>query len=506
MAATRRLQPSPVPTPELAQLKETLDPHYGSSLWDPEGQRVLVVRVPRDEPDLVNDLEQAVEHLAPADLSNTPSCLLVGHTKSHLVSTHLLHDLMVARLDFDARQCAGLRAGIGAGQYRMFKAPEDPHKLLRMLVRVGRPSVADVTEDDLEAVLVEVGPRAEQPPYKDVQVVYLVADKDHLRITGPVFVGDLRSRWSEQAERRHLAAEVEAKEKAQRLAEEQEREEALVHAQAAAAKAAAEAACTARLADRPAPPAVTAPLRGVNRPAGARTWSADDATAAEIAAAASPNSPPTAPGAGAGAGYVRPTPWTGAGSGGMSVAERAAMYAHLDGLENQGRARPVGLPTTPPVWPRGAAAPTPPAELGELFPQGALWPRRVPAAPESGPSQVVHAPSSAPAPRAEASASPVAAAVRERLAALRFEVLVKPPVPGIDMAAERAEGYPQRVIVFTPERLDEAVAAQVLAKARELDADMALVVCAQADADAKRRFIATKARHVDPAELPALEL
>jgi hypothetical protein len=102
---------------------------------------------------------------------------------------------------------------------------------------------------------------------------------------------------------------------------------------------------------------------------------------------------------------------------------------------------------------------------------------------------------------------PLFAAAKARLAEAGFDVVVRPKAKhAIDLAAERGEGDIQRVIVRIPERLTAEVAQQVLKASRELDVDLALVVCADAEPAARRAFIATKARWLAPDDLEELHL
>ncbi|MES2154139.1 MAG: hypothetical protein V4510_03300 [bacterium] len=424
MASTRRTQPSPIPGAELSRLKEQLAPQYGSEVWDHEGSRVLVVRVPRDEPDVVNDLEQAVEYLSPSDVAGTPSCLLVGHQKAHMVPAQLLQDLMATRQQYDQRQCAVLRPNVKPGQHRTYRAPDDPHKLPRMAYRVPRPTVAELDDADIAALVREVGPRARESPYAEVRIVYLIADKDEVRIEGDLFFQDLHGRWVEQEERRRLAIEVEAKENAQKAQRDAERQ-------------ALAAAMEVRRRE------VTAPMK---RPAPG-SWEADLPPARSRPSAASA------------------TP--------IADKARADMYAQLDAL-----------------WPQTAQR----------------APRAAPQAPPRPPVEPVQSRPAPPPPAPAPKAPSLLELLRDRLTHLKFDVLLQPPVAGIELAAERGEGYPQRVIAFAPDRLDAATAERILVAARDVDADMALVVCPVADADAKRMFIATKARLVEPGEIATLDL
>jgi hypothetical protein len=366
MATTRRVSALPLPQAELDRLKETLAPYYGGMVWEGAGSRILVVRVPRAEPDLVNDIEQAVEYLSPADTQDLTAALLVGTGRTMAVATQPFADLMARRVQSDHQQGQELRRRIPSDTgHLVYRHPADPRKVLRLGLRVPHGSVSEVGDADLARWAEGLGPLQEQGRLSGVRAVHLVARNDDVRIDGDLFLQDLKERSKEERERRKMA-------------------DALV----------------AKQAERPAPPRVAyAPMRS-----------------------------------------------------------------------------PEPVP----------AAPTAPA---------------VPVArPGSAGSTEHSAPADAGPPQ------PLAAA-KARLEEAGFATRVRPKSQHpLDLAAERAEGEVQRVIVRTPERLTDDVARQILAAARALDVDLALVVCADADLSARKALIATKARWLRQEDLHQLHL
>lgn len=463
----RKTTPLPLPGAELARLRETLSPDYGSETWQGEGQRLLIVRVPRDEPDIVNDLEQAVEYLTPADVTDTPTLLLVGHQKTHILPTQPLKDLMAARIQFDRRQCHLLRNQLKPGEQRLFKAPEDPRRLVRLAVRLSRAWVKDLDDSDLQAITQILGPVSKTPAYQDVRALYLIADRDEVRMDAELFFQDLRRRWDEEDERRRLAQEIVQKEQARRIQEEAERQAVLGRDATSHPSA-------------PPQRVTVAPMRR----AGPTAWESEMGFPGP-AAARNPEPAPLPP----------------------LSADRAAMYAHLDALAHPARKSRVGIEapfvsSQPTGLPSVAARP-----VSERAP--VAYPETGAHAAIRNPPVPSQAPAGAPAVAAVIPAPTPAAiqALAPRLTQAGFDVLLSPKVGShsIDLAAERAKGFPQRLIAFAPERLTRAVADQVLAAARDVQADQALVICDQADPDARKRFIATAAKWLPPADVPTLQ-
>jgi hypothetical protein len=375
MASARRVSALPLPQAELDRLRSTLAPHYGGQVWEGAGARILVVRVPRAEPDIVNDIEEAVEYLSPADTQDLTAALLVGQERTHAVPTQPFADLMTRRVQGDHQQCQELRRKIASDTgHLVYRHPADPKKVVRLAIRIPHESVQSLGDEDFARWSTDLGPSLQAGKFAGVRAVYLIASKDDVRLDGDLFFQDLRARVAEEKERRAMASQF-----------------------------------VARQAAAPAPPpprVMYAPLKRL-----------EDATMPAHAAAGA--GPHAGPGHG-----------TGATAGAVATADSAT----------------GGLP-------------------------------------------------------------PLFAAAKARLAEAGFDVVVRPKTKHtLDLAAERAEGDIQRVIVRLPDRLTAAVAAEVLKASRELDVDLALVVCADAEPAARRAFIATKVRWLAPDDLEELHL
>lgn len=357
MPTTRRTSTLPLPGAELERLKTSLARHYGAQLWDGAGERILVVRVPRGEPDVVNDLEAAVEHLAPNDTAGITAALLVGDDKTLAVPVHPFTELMAQRVRFDHEQCTQLRTRLAAGAHLTYRAPGDPRKVLRLALRIGHPSVQEVDDSDLDQWATTLGADLDAGKLNGVRAVYLVANADEVRIDAALFFQDLRKHAADAKERRDMAAQIAARQ-----------------------------ATTKPKLERVA----YAPLRTIEDDAPAR--------AAE-APAAGQGAPATAP----------------------------------------------GLPGT-------------------------------------------------------------LTALQARLKDSGFDVVLRPAGHAIDLAAERADGDPQRIIAWTPERLTPDLATDALRTTRKLDVDLALIVCDDAEPEGRKRLIATKVRWISSKDVVNLDL
>jgi hypothetical protein len=420
MPRSVRTQSLPLPGAELARLKEGLATDYGAELWDPDGARVLVVRVPRDEPDIVNDLEDAADQVNPSIVQPSQSLILVGDSRTLILPAHLLRDLVWSRMQFDRKQCTLLRNQLAPGEHQLFKAPEDPRKRTRLAVRLGRPSVKDLDDADLQAAAQELGPRLREPAFAEACCVYLIADRDDVRLDANVFITGMAERWAEETERHQLAEELVRREEEDRRQRETDRE-----------------ALMQSLQDRynagHAPRVAVAPLRS------------------STTAPASWNGPRAIPDSSVATG-VEPN--------------LAAIHAHLDALLGESGPRPA------------AAAPA---------------------------GQSVTLPA-APAPPVPAPLPPLILKLEAVLRNCGYEVILRPGLAGLDLAAERPGADPERVIAYGPSRLDVELAGRVLQASRDLGAGLALVVCDEADAEARKAFIATRARWLDAPAVEALQL
>lgn len=361
MSTARRMSALPLPGAELERLKSTLARQYGGTVWEGAGERILVVRVPRGEPDIVNDVEAAVEALSPAETESLTAALLVGDDKTLAVPVHPFKELMAQRTRFDHDQCTSLRTRLTPSTHLLYRAPGDPRKVLRLGIRVPHPSVQDVDDTDLEHWASTLGADLDAGRLNGVRAVYLVADKDEVRLDSLVFFQDLRKQAADAAARRDMAAQVAAR----------------------------------QASTKPKPAVVAyAPLRTMQDPEGTADRPTSPAPEAEA-----------------------PTPVT----------------------------------VTPGL----------PAALMQLE-----------------------------------------AALKDN----GFDVMLRPAGHAIDLAAERADGDPQRVIAWTPDRLTPDLATETLRTVRKLDVDLALIVCDDAEPEGRKRLIATKVRWIQPKDLAQLDL
>lgn len=212
MAVARRVSALPIPQAELDKMAEALSPYYGAQVWEGAGSRILVVRVPRGEPDLVNDIEQAVEYLSPADTQDLTAALLVGSTRTMAVPTQPFGDLMARRVQQDHDQCQEMRRRVPSDTgHLVYRHPADPKKVLRLALRVPHDHVKQIDEADSARWASELGPGLQSGKLNGVRAVYLIAAKDDVRIDGDLFFQDLRARVKEEQERRSVAAQVVAR-------------------------------------------------------------------------------------------------------------------------------------------------------------------------------------------------------------------------------------------------------------------------------------------------------
>ncbi len=417
--APARVGTVPIPSPDLAQLRQTLAPNYGAHVWedDEASQRILVVRVPRDEPDMVNDIEAAVEYLSLADTRELDQVLLVGGRRIHAVPPRLIEERMVERAHTDREQAQRLREILSEKEpIRLYRDPRDTHKLLRLGVRVAHRAVQEVADADLRRVADVLGPKLEQGKLKGVRAVYLVAENDDVRLEPEVFFAELREHWGREERLRQAEAQLQARARVkeadrQRLLRDLERR------------------------FPPTPRVMYAPVR----------------RSSDVRASHAP----------------------------VGTRARASATANVP------RAAPV---QSAPVDPMAARAP----------------------------QEVIATPAPAPAspPRVAVQGQEASKAVPgwnrllARLQGAGYQVLPHPDVPGhdLDLAAERKDGYPERLVAVFPPRLTVAVAEGLLATSRALGVDLALAVCEGADPEARKRLVATKVKWVAPHDVDHLSL
>jgi hypothetical protein len=461
--STFRTASMPVPADEMQRARDQLASSYGARVWEAGGRRVLLVRVPRDDPDPVNDLEEAVEYLAASDAKDLTHLALIGNRRIEMVYPQPLVDRMAQRVQFDHFECTRLRKELMPHTHRIYTAAGDTRRMLRLALRIPHAKVAEVTDTDLDILSDAIGSELEGSKIRAVRAVYLIADQDHVRLDAELMVPDLRERYQDQDRKRRTLAEAARKAEEARRQREGERRKLMNEM------------------ERRFPPRVArAPLRSPEQ----GPWERDMGRSTTLTPRAGTPATAATAGRASPAPSGRPGEIRAPGARGPAAPPRAPRATTYDAIADRVDALARGGESA-----RGQAMQ--PALSAPAMRDPALSP----ATPEATPE-----PSRAP--------SGIRAPAHARLADLGYEVLIDPPIEGhrADLAAERAEGYPQRVLAWFPERLTTAVAEEILAAAKDLGADLALAVAEAADPEAQRRLVATKGKWLRPQELSSLGL
>lgn len=541
--AIQRAAALPAPAPEVSQARATLARRYGATVWDGPDRRVLLVRTPGKEPDPVNHVEEAVEFLRPDDVKGITHCLLVGDEAVAQVYTRPLQDLMRQREAFDRGMAASWRERLpGTLSHVLFQAPEDPRRRWRLAVRIPAGSIQELDEAVLEDLADAMGPELETSRMKQVCAVYLIASHDDVRLEADLFLQEMTTTWQDEDRRRRAE-----------LAQAQRRDEERRRKEAERRRIVAE---MERKMSRSAASARAAPVRrGGSTASGARAGlpaDPQDARGTAGSAAADAGANAGSPLSDARSGAARPLaestatitarpevrhlrdqvdrlpagPWLPDNApAGLEAAahlveqqdEQAAAVDKLDELRDRVD-RAVKAAPVPSSRMRGragvgrttASGGTPTTGRAASGDRAASRDRM--AAPDRTAGLRRASPGAAPDDGATVSneARPISTRLvpaRDFLVAAGFEVLEAPATThAIDLAAERAEGDPQRVVVRVVERLDPEVAKGLLKTARELEVDLVLCVADHVDPEGKRLLVATKIKVIGPADLAKMTL
>ncbi len=210
------VQTATVPAQAIGELRQQMARKYGARLVDEGDRQVLLIRVPRGEPDPVNDVEAAVDYLDPGDVEQATHCILVGDERISQVYASPLKDLMKERLRFDAQEINQQRAQLpGTLCHNLYRSPADPRRRWRLAVRLPMESVRDLDETTLEELADQIGAKSNQAAFDQLATVYLIAAQDEVCMDPELFVQELRKAWADEDRRRRLLAEHEAKLEAQ---------------------------------------------------------------------------------------------------------------------------------------------------------------------------------------------------------------------------------------------------------------------------------------------------
>lgn len=188
----------PITGDELAALRARLLQPYQFEAVARDDVRYLFLRSPNEDPDPVSDLEGCLERVPDWAVRGLQGVFLLGARNSfHVPGTHVA-PLLERRDQLDRGLVDEFRRSLdaqyGVGLRRLLG---DPTNLVRLGLRIPRTHTADLSESDLVRMAAATGPLIESGEAAQVQVAYLVADEDHVRLRGDDFLADVTPRWQE---------------------------------------------------------------------------------------------------------------------------------------------------------------------------------------------------------------------------------------------------------------------------------------------------------------------
>lgn len=182
---------------EIGAVREGLLHVHDHRVLDRAGKRYLFIRAAGDHPDVVHDLERALEDVPSWCAYGLEAVFVLGARGDlHIPSYTVLPALeMRDRLDAELAQDARARLDVHYGSDVM-RVRGDPRGLRRLRIRVPRERVVEVSEPDLVAIADALGPSLDAGRLRDVRLCLLVAEADHLRFRAVDFLADVGTRWS----------------------------------------------------------------------------------------------------------------------------------------------------------------------------------------------------------------------------------------------------------------------------------------------------------------------
>lgn len=544
--AIQRAAPMPVPPEEAARIRSNLAKEYGAEVWEGPERRVLLIRVPRDDPDPVNDVEAAVEHLQPDDVDDVSHCLLMGEQRVAQVYVRPLQDLMKERLAFDRRQAEHWRQELpGQLSHSLFQAPDDPRRRWRLAIRVPCDSVSEVEEQHFDDLVEGIGPQLETSRFKQIVAVYVIAANDHIRLQGSVFLKEMHDKWVDEerlarkeAEERKAATHHRARLEEDKRRQDDERLALLREVDRKMARFKADKAVGSSVARRNDDLATTEDPAGQARvieiePAGGLLAESETTLIAQPSGPRNPRGPwtvtdveqPEAPANSADALLARAAAESADVSARLikdvpatndvvydtdaAVADLVGVPRGLTDRLDALRARvdtAIDLAPSRLDLPRSStrrsavATRTPRSERSARLERAGIGASRM-----DRESTRRSSTSTTPRRNIDLPRGDTQGRLRFRLEECGFDVISSPAIAGhvIDLAAERPDGKPQRVVCRIVPRLDVPIARQLLKTARELEVDLVLCVAEQVDDEAARILVATKVKLATPQDVTA---
>ncbi len=453
----------------------------------------------------------------------------------------------------------------GTLSHEFFKDPADPRRRSRLVVRLPVESMADVEDSLLEPLADELGPQVDTPRVKGLVAVYLVASQDHVRLAPDLFIQELLRKWRDEDRRMRAQATRELAKQEERERKEIERRRLMAELDRTLGKRvatgplrshslsrspldrdplstlgressrslmASDLAPGTRLSarppadDAPAGDDESTPVRHPGAPSHREPLSHTHANAvhsrpdaSELALASRVRDVP----------FPEPTPPQSPRKD-AKAPQSEALLSTDEVIQVDGDA-PVGEST--PISPPSTSSEPAPAPKRRANPIDAMLAARGKGRARGRATRDAAGPSSAeadapPAERAVADHRNHMEAIKDRVDGLGkraselhdrpggrlgriaqhlmdcgFDVLVRPETPGvrIDLAAERPQGSPQRIVLRVEDTLDVAAADKGLELARTLDVDQVVMVAETAEPEAKRRLLATKVNWLTPEDL-----
>lgn len=195
----------PVPEPDLMTLRAELDDHRGR-IEEAGGLHVLVVRSPKEEPDVVADLEDALLYLDEDDADAADLVLLVGSEAVLRVDRRVLAQKVEARRAEDERLLKTAGGHLTEPyDYTVLRGGERGD-VLRLFVRIPKTYARDLSHEDLVHLRANLGPLSDTPKGRAVAAVYLLAREDHARLDAARFFADLEATARRSVKERDVPA------------------------------------------------------------------------------------------------------------------------------------------------------------------------------------------------------------------------------------------------------------------------------------------------------------
>lgn len=188
----------PLPEETIQSLRAELTDHRGA-VETADGSETLVIRSPRDSPDIVADIEDAVVYLD-ADDALADTVLLAGGSSVTKVDPKVLRRKLDDREDEDAKLVEQVRPLLeDPYDWTLFRGGTR-RDILRAAVQVPHLSATDLAGEDLPALKRNLAPLNGTPKGRELDVVYVLGDDDHVRLDAERFFGDLRAATEKETE------------------------------------------------------------------------------------------------------------------------------------------------------------------------------------------------------------------------------------------------------------------------------------------------------------------